>query len=210
MPAAVMLARTFHAVRSVGAARWIAAAGCALALTIGQATAQQGFVTIKGDLKATAWWVLADFEPYTTEVRGIPANQIRKNWCKATEFRKDLIPKELLLEGGVDAMDEARMSFAIEGRFDGTTTRQVALVGVFQECTGQKGRFILVLDQPADAKPRIRFVDAVRTDHPFGALQKGQDNTIIAWSCMECDGSSVLKWDGKKRKFDWLPDRTEE
>ena len=209
---AVMFARAFGLLRRVPgrAAGWIAAVGCLLLLTMAQGRAQQEFATIKGDVKTTARWVLADFHPFTTEVRGIPANQIRKNWCKATEFRKDLIPKELLLEGGVDAMDEAKMSFAIEGRFDGTTTRQVALVGVFQECTGQKGRFVLILDQLADAKPKIRFVNAVRTDHQFGALQKGQDNTIVAWSCMECDGSSVLKWDRKKRKFEWLPSSAEE
>jgi hypothetical protein len=102
-------------------------------------------------------------------------------------------------------MAAANMSFAVEGRFDGTATKQVALVGVFQECSGPKGRFILILDQPADGKPKIRFVDAVRTQRQFGALQRGDDNSIIAWTCMECDNSSILKWDRKKRKFDWLP-----
>ncbi|WP_082907881.1 hypothetical protein [Bradyrhizobium neotropicale] len=188
----------------------MAAAGGALVLTTAQAPAEQAFVTLDGDLKKEAWWAVADFHPFTTEVRGIPANQIRKSWCKATEFRKDLIPKELLFEGSADVMKAAGMSFAIEGRFDGTATLQVAVVGVFQECAGPKGRFFLILDQPAGGTPRIRFVDAVRTNRQFGALQKGQGGSIVAWECMECDGSSVLKWDRKKRKFGWVPQPEEQ
>ena len=176
------------------------------ALTSAQAAAQQAFVTLNGDLKTAAWWVIADFHPSTTEVRGIPANRIRKSWCKATEFRKDLIPRELLFDGNTDAMAVANMSFSIEGHFDGTTTKQVVLVGVFEECDGPKGRFILILDQPVEGTPKIRFVNAVRVDRQFGALQKGKDNSIVAWACMECDNFSVLKWDRKKRKFDWQPD----
>lgn len=179
------------------------------ALTTAQAAAQEAFVTLNGDLKKEAWWVIADFHPFTTEVRGIPANQIRNSWCKATEFRKDLIPKELLLEDGVDVMQSAGMSFAVEGRFDGTAARQIALVGVFQECAGPKGRFVLILDHPADGKPKVRFVTAVRTDRQFGALRKGKGGTLVASACMQCDDSSVLKWDRKKRKFDWVPEADE-
>jgi len=191
----------------VGAGRWIIALCSCLFLLIAPARAEPAFVTIEGDLKSIAWWVLADFHPSTSEVRGIPAREIRKSWCKATEFRKDLIPRELLFEGGTDAMTAADMSFAIEGRFDGTATTQVAMVGVFEECSGQKGRFILILDHQAKGKPRIRFLSALRTDRQFGALQRGDDNSIVAWTCMECDNYSVLKWDRKKRRFAWLQGR---
>jgi hypothetical protein len=185
--------------------RWMAVVGSALVLANVEASAQQPFVTIEGDLKTAAWWAIADFHPFTTEVRGIPVGQIRKNWCKATEFRKDLIPKEILFEQGVDEMEDSKLSFALEGHFDGSANTQTALVGVYEECSGQKGRFILMIDQPNGDKPKIRFLNAVKTDRQFGALAKGDDNTIVAWSCMDCDGVSVLKWDRKKRKFDWLP-----
>ncbi len=162
-------------------------------------------MTIDGDPRTTAWWVLADFHPFTTEVRGIAAKQINRNWCKAAEFRKDLIPRKWLVdEKGVDQMQAAGMSFAVEGHFDGSAVRQVALVGVYEECAGKKGSFVLILDQPADGRARVRFLDAVQTAHQFGALQKGQGNTIVVWSCMECDGRAVLRWDRKRRKFDWV------
>ena len=190
--------------------RFIIGVGVVAVVTTAQSAAQQAFVTLNGNPKTDAWWVIADFHPSTTEVRGIPANRIRKSWCKATEFRKDLIPRELLFDGNTDAMAAANMSFSVEGHFDGTTTKQVALVGVFEECDGPKGRFILILDQPVEGAPKIRFVNALRVDRQFGALQKGKDISIVAWSCMECDNFSVLKWDRKKRKFDWLPDPVEE
>jgi hypothetical protein len=170
------------------------------------------FVTVEGDLKTIAWWLLAEFHPFTTEVRGIPVSQIRKNWCKATEFRKDHIPKELIVVNGTDEMEEAKLSFTLEGHFDGSATTQIALVGVYEECSGQKGRFILVLDQPANVnrKAKIRFVSAVPTDRPFGVLSQGEDNSIAAWACMACDNRAILKWDRKKRKFDWLHESDDE
>jgi len=116
-----------------------------------------------------------------TEVRGIPVAQIRRNWCKATEFRKELIPRELLFADNVDAMEAAKLSFAMEGHFDGSAANQIALVGVYQECSGKKGTFVLILDQPADRKSKIRFVSATPTDHQFGALGKGEGNTIVVW-----------------------------
>jgi len=198
-----------HTCAFARAARWIIALCCCLVAA--QAHAEPAFVTIKGDASNPAWWVGAEFHPFTTEVRGIPASQIRRNWCKATEFRKDLIPREWLVDTkGVDQMLAAGMSFAIEGHFDGSASKQVAVVGAYGECAGKTGRFILILDQPADGKAKIRFVNAVQTDHQFGALQRGKDNTIVAWSCMECDGSSVLKWDRKKHKFDWMPEPEEQ
>jgi len=185
---------------------------CILALAMAHSSsAQAPFVTAEGDLKTTAWWVVADFHPFTTEVRGIPANRIRKSWCKATEFRKDLIPKEWLVENGTDQMDASQLVFAVEGSFDGSATRQVALTGVYQECAGRKGSFILILDQPINpGKPRIRFLSTSETNHQFLALAKGKDNSIIAWSCMECDGRSILQWDRKKRKFGWLREPDDE
>ena len=125
------------------AVRWIAALGSILLSSIAQAQGQQAqeqqsFVTVEGDLKSAAWWVLADFHPFTTEVRGIPVNQIRKNWCKATEFRKDLFPRQLLFDGNVDLMEADKMSFAVEGHFDGSAASEVALVGLPGMC-GQEG-----------------------------------------------------------------------
>ena len=76
---------------------------------------------------------------------------------------------------------------------------------MYQECSGQKGRFVLILDLPARGSPKIRFLDALPTDRQFGSLAHGEDDTIIVWACMECDNYSVLKWDRSKGNFGWRP-----
>jgi hypothetical protein len=178
---------------------------CLLAASVAPAGAEQPFVTTKGDLKKEAWWQIADFHPFTTEVRGIPVGKIKSNWCKATEFQRDLIPKALLNQDGVDGMTAYKLSFVVEGRFDGSATKQVALVGVYQECSGQKGRFLLILDQPVGGQPpKIRFVDAERTEHQFGALSVNGKSIVLS-SCMECDIGGILKWNARKRRFAWVP-----
>jgi hypothetical protein len=174
-----------------------------LTLTVAVARAEQPFVTIDGDTKKIAWWVLADFHPFTTEVRGIPVGQIRKGWCKATEFRKDLLPRELVIdESGKDAFEG--YSFALEGSFDGSATRQVALVGVYEECSGQRGRFFMILDLPKVGAPRMRFLDTFQTQNQFGMLELMDGKTVLLWPCMACDNYAKLEWDRKRRKFKWL------
>lgn len=172
------------------------------------ARADEPFVTVDGDTKSIAWWVLADFHPFTTDIRGIPVNKIRANWCKATEYRKDLLPREFAFnEDGTDALGD--YSFALEGNFDGTATRQAALVGVYEECGGKRGRFFMILDLPKVGPPRVRLLHAILTDHQFAALSVDKDQKITIMSCMDCDNYAMLKWDRKRRKFVWSYPRFE-
>lgn len=78
-----------------------------------------------------AWWVDAQFHPFETRVRGIPVNNIRASWCKATEFRKDLFPTDLAAD-----LDGNQASFSIDGYFDGSKIPQTALIGVYETCRG--------------------------------------------------------------------------
>ena len=178
---------------------------CCVLASMAPARAEPQFVTTTGDLKRESWWLIAEFHPFTTQVRGIPAGHINSSWCKATEFRRDLVPQALLRQDGVDGMAAAKLSFAVEGRFDGSATKQVALVGVYQECAGAKGRFLLILDQGEGGRPpKVRFVDAERTAHQFGALSVTGGKSIVMTSCMECDSGAILKWNARARRFAWV------
>jgi hypothetical protein len=189
-------------------AQGIAALCCILMLTDASARAEQPFMTLDENASNAAWWVVAQFHPFTTEVRGIPVNMIRKSWCKATELRKDLLPHDVTIdENGGDAM--AGYSFALEGSFDGSANKQLALVGVYEECSGSTGHFFLILDQPAVGRPKMRFLSTTQAVHPFAALSTDDGKTIAVWACMECDNVAKLKWDRKHRKFMWLPDPPE-
>src|SRR4051812_9060736 len=163
-----------------------------LAMLATAAAAEQKFVTVKPGKEA--WWLRASFNPMHTEVRGIPVAKIRTGWCKATEYTRDLIPKELLEEDGHDAMKEYGMQFSVEGYFDRSKTAQTALVGVYQTCAGQKGSFLLVLDK--DTR-KVRFVGVQPGKTQFAVLVPDKTDIVMLY-CMECDAGDTLRWNPKK------------
>jgi len=167
-------------------------------------TESNNFVTIAPEPTWRAWWLRAEFHPFDVEVRGIPVRKIRATWCKATEFRKDLFPPDLASD--LDHSDG--FSFAIDGSFDGSKTRQTALVGAYETCTGKKGSFLLVLAWPRGRAPVIRFVQEMGT--PFGMLSASTDATLAVLHCMECDHFTKFKWDKSRRRFVQLPFREDE
>jgi hypothetical protein len=170
----------------------------ALFAALTTAAQAQTFVTVKSK-PMEVWWLSAEFHPMHSEVRGIPVAQIRPNWCKATEYTRELIPKELLEEGGSDTMKEAGLSFSVTGNFDRSKTRQVALVGVYRTCSGQKGSFLLVIDE---GTKNIRFVDATPSKAQFAVLAPAKSDIVILY-CMECDVGGTLRWNAGQKKFAW-------
>ena len=165
-------------------------------------THAQGFYTLKSGQEA--WWLRASFNPTSTEVRGIPVAQIQRNWCRATEFTPENMKDLLAMEQAGETMKEARLSFAVSGNFDRTKTKQVALVGVYQECGGTKGSFLLVIDEGTN---KVRYVDAMPGEEQFAAVGAAK-NDIIFTSCLECDGGVVtLRWNAKRKTFAVVPQR---
>jgi hypothetical protein len=188
--------------------RTIVALSCFLIVVpTSAARAQQGFMTL-AERRTGAWWLDAQFHPFTTEVRGIPANKIDKSWCKATELRKDLLPKKIVIEeNGGDSMEAQEgfsgFSFALEGNFDGSPRKQTALVGVYEDCSGKAGNFFMILDRAA-GRFKVRFLNALPTERQFLALHQ-EGKMISVYNCLDCDHFSRLQWDRKQKKFVWLP-----
>jgi hypothetical protein len=159
----------------------------------------QEFATTKPG--SDAWWLRTSFNPTHTEVRGIPVGKIRKDWCKATEFTLDRIPRKLLDEDDTEkTIKQHGFSFAVEGQFDRSRTTQVALTGVYQTCRGKKGSFLLVLDKDSN---KIRFVDATPSDGQF-AILAGDKKDVVIMYCLECDVGGVLRWNARKKAFGWI------
>lgn len=159
--------------------------------------AAQSLVTVKPGPKATAWWLRAEFHALDRDIRGIPVGEIGKGWCKASEFTREKFPPNTLVEGGVDLLKPANLSFALEGSFDGSGTRQTALVGAYETCGGEKGRFFLILDS---GTRKVRFLDAQPAKDRFSVLAKGGREIVILY-CLECDISSTVRWDKARKKF---------
>jgi hypothetical protein len=159
------------------------------------------FVTVDPEPEGYAWWLRARFRPFETEVRGIPAQKIRKNWCKASEFRRELFPQEL-------QNDLKLQRFAVDGSFDGSKNRQTALVGAYETCDGVTGSFFLVLSWPRQGPPTVRFIIGGPSDHQFHhvSVDTKQGISIWIWSCMDCDAATQYKWDQSKRTFIVVPE----
>jgi hypothetical protein len=166
------------------------------------ANAQQNdFVTVEPEPQSYAWWLRTKFHPFETEVRGIPVGKIRATWCKASEFRKDLFPPDLRPE-----LDGYRVTFSHDGFFDGSKTRQTALVGAYESCAGETGAFLLVLAWPRRGLPTIRFVQEISAEYPFAILQSPPaPDMIVLFYCLSCDHVSRFKWDKPKRRFELIP-----
>jgi len=157
--------------------------------------AQSEFVKIAPEPKSYMWWLRGEFHPFETEVRGIPIGAIRKSWCKATEFRKGLFPPE----AKPDLDQSGDLAFSIDGSFDGSKTRQTALIGVYETCAGKRGSFLLVLAQPSSTRPKIMFVREM-PDEQFGMIAAMPDSTIQVFHCLECDVAMEFRWDKSKRR----------
>jgi hypothetical protein len=166
------------------------------------AAAAQNFVTVDSLMKDShPWWMRAQFHPTETKVRGIPVQAIRKTWCKASEFRRELFPPEL-------QDDLKSRTFAIDGFFDGSKSRLTALVGVYETCEGYGGTFVLILGRPRQdplkqPPPTVRFISEKSTGYPFAVIKAGPDSSIVLDDCRFCDLDS-LKWDRSRRRFMWV------
>lgn len=165
----------------------------------------QPFATVKPG--TDAWWLRTSFHPMHTEVRGIPVQKIRRNWCKATEFTRALMPKKEMEEDKSEQMmDQVGLAFSFTGNFDRSKTKQVALVGVYQECTGKKGSFLLIIDEETQ---KVRFLDTTPGAQQFAILSV-HENDIVLSGCMECDAGGVLRWNAKQKAFRWVPQRRQD
>ena len=147
-----------------------------------------------------AWWLRTEYRPFGTDVRGIPVAKIRPGWCKANEFRKDLFPPD-----EAEYFKRSELSFAVDGFFDGSRTRQTALVGVYETCKGKRGAFLLVLAMPEGKPPAIRFIREIPGEREFAMVTVVDPSTITMFHCMECDHMSKFKWSKTKRSFILLP-----
>jgi hypothetical protein len=142
-----------------------------LAMQFAASAHAQGFF----DKKPTMWWPAVRFNAEDTNVRGIPVKSIRASWCKATEYTKALFADDLKDDNGKNGLDEAGLAFSLEGAFDGTGTKEIVVVGVYETCRGKKGGFTLILDSNTR---KIRFVDGEDALEPFAALRKESDSAI--------------------------------
>ena len=160
---------------------------------------EKPFLTTAPTPEGYAWFLRTEYHPFGTDVRGIPLAKIRAGWCKANEFRADLFPAE-----EAKSFEDSGMSFAVDGFFDGSKTRQTALVGVYESCKGERGAFLLVLAWPKQKPPVVKFVQELPGEREF-AMVLTDGPVIELFHCMDCDYVSKYRWNKVKQRFVLLP-----
>src|SRR5690242_17976994 len=71
------------------------------------------FVSVAPEPPNYAWYLRAEYNPFSKAVRGIPVKLLAKNWCYANEFRPELFPAEYLR----DISYGSGPAFSLEGYF---------------------------------------------------------------------------------------------
>ncbi len=183
----------------------VLALALAIVPAIASAQEKRPFLKILPAPDTYAWWLRLEYHPFGTDVRGIPVARIRTGWCKANELRRELFPLE-----EAKSFEGSGLSFAVDGFFDGSKTKQTALVGVYETCKGEHGVFLLVLARPQGKPPAIKFVQEIPGEREFAMVYAEDASTIAVQHCMECDHFSKYRWNKARRRFVLLPPEPDE
>jgi len=150
-----------------------------------------------------AWWLRVKFIPMQETLRGIPSAHIFPTWRKVSEQRRGVIPNYLLkgewigrLAGG-DAWDP---DFSVMGDFNGDGIEDIALVGVYEDQSGELGNFFLILTKNADG----RWAKVHLSIHPgdLGPIGLSWDSREIHIAyCTNCDSSADVRWDNQTSTY---------
>lgn len=145
------------------------------------------------------WWRRAQWQPRATTVQGVPIKRLHPEWCAAEALGRERLD-EAVGAALVDQALEGR-SFALEGRFDGGGTAQLAFVGVYRRCSGEQGLFAAIIE-PSRDRARMRFL--VEVPDPGSALAmlgREPDGTLAVWWCAECSNGNRIAFNRDKREF---------
>lgn len=168
------------------------------------ANTQDPLVTIAAEPNNYAWWLRAQFRPIEREIRGIPVTGLDPSWQFASELRKDLLVKEVLGEDGSAQMENYGLHFIRSGDFNKDGVEDLALVGVYQDRTGTRGNFLVVLTKADTGGWRKVFLKSWPGKASFLALGLN-GNKLPLWSCMGCDMPQELVWDEKAKIYALIP-----
>ncbi|HAA03111.1 MAG TPA: hypothetical protein DCE18_07045 [Syntrophobacteraceae bacterium] len=148
-----------------------------------------------------AWWVALEFKPMDTAIEGIPVQQIRPDWIRASILTKESIPPKAFQEdGGRDSMADARVAFSRDGDFNGDGIPDKAVVGTYEDRKGGLGQFLLILTRGTGEAWKVLVVNVAAGKPGFSAL-RAKGKRLQWWFCMQCDDFVEVLWDAKKKTF---------
>lgn len=141
------------------------------------------------DALATAWWVKTEFIPSSTSILGMPLTRFRPDWVKAQRLHKDYM--ETQISGAEhEALINSKLTFDLKHSLDDDPEQERFIVGVYESSSGDKGRFMAVLEDESVVKvfeyPGLAGYSALLL----------MDGGVYWYKCMECDDFDTLEWTG--------------
>jgi hypothetical protein len=147
------------------------------------------------------WYFRTEFIPVHKTIRGVPVEQIDSSWRLASELVGEALPYE-----GFSAMQELNLSFSRSGDFNHDGVEDLAVVGVYETQSLDRGSFILVFSKNTDGTWRKVFVQ--RLVPPFFLALTNENESIELLFCMNCESDAVLIWDKEENQYQlrWFED----
>jgi len=175
----------------------------ATALAGAVAASAQGLppvVEIRPEPAQDPWWQRATIHPRSTKVLGIPIKRLHPDWCAAEVFTPELFGTALSGQG-VGPLLAGGLAFSIEDSFDGSGKPQIAFVGAYRHCDGERGLYVAIVEPQRD-RPRMRFlVEVPDAPSAFAALGREPDGTLAVWWCAACDAGNRIAYNREAHGF---------
>ena len=156
-------------------------------------------LTLLAEPAREPWWQRATLMPQATTVRGLPIKRFEPAWCAAQDFTRVLFGEELLGPAGGSPLDG--LAFSLDGSFDGSGKPQMAFVGAYRRCDGERGLFVAIIE-PSAQRTRVRFlVEVPDPGTAFAALSVEPDGALAVWWCAACDNGHRIAYNRETRGF---------
>ena len=129
-------------------------------------------------------------------------------WCYANALtRTSFTSIEESIRSEIDEdmwWGEDSPSFQASGVFTGRG-KQNAIVGIFEDCNGRQGSFILITDRSQPKK--IVFIKELHGFAIFLKLIKSKvGDSLVIYTCLGCGEWYELSYDVKRKRFYWYGD----
>jgi hypothetical protein len=148
------------------------------------------------------WWERVRFDAGNRTVRGLVVGNLDPAWRLASELKAESIPSEGRVSGH-DAAGQMRdngLSFSINGDFNGDGKEDLAVVGVYEDSMGGRGKFLLVLTRSAGEPWQKAFLRSWSGEPGFLALTRERGAIILSSATGFLD-RRALEWDRQDASY---------
>lgn len=143
------------------------------------------------------WWENFTLEATGTELLGNPLARINPSWQRATLLDASQFTPQQLAQIRAD-----RRAFELRGDFNDDGTPDRAVVGVYLDSKGERGRFVAVFTRAgSETHWRAVYTETGDDDRPFSTLHVNAEShahtygTRVYWTaCLYCPSTIYVNW----------------